>query len=76
MFYVYDTSDDEKFPIIGTENMDVNGVQLMSNEMFKMFAADVLMLVARSVPGKSFDLCWEDVPDFAASLPGLGEDAP
>jgi hypothetical protein len=64
MFFVYDLADDEKFPVIGTENMDINGVELMSDDMFKMFAADVLMLTVRSCPGKRFDIVWEDTPDF------------
>lgn len=64
MFYVYDASDDEKFPIIGTENIDINGDQLMSDEMFKLFASDLLTVLARSCPNKQFDIVWEDVPDF------------
>jgi hypothetical protein len=64
MFYVYDASDDEKFPIIGTENMDVNGSELMSDEMFKLFAADLLAALTRCCPNKQFDIVWEDVPDF------------
>jgi hypothetical protein len=69
MFYVYDASDDEKFPIIGTENIDINGDKLMSDEMFKLFAADVLMVLVRSCPDKQFDIVWEDAPDFNVEVP-------
>ena len=63
MFYIVEVGDSIGFPLIGTENLDSNGGKLMSDEMFKLFASDVLGLVVRSCANRTFDIVWEDVSD-------------
>lgn len=64
IFYVIESGDTTGFPLIGTENLNVEGKPLMTDEMFRLFAADVLGLMVRCCPDKKLELVWEEIPGF------------
>jgi hypothetical protein len=72
-FYIVDEADSDKFPLIGTENFDGNGIRLMSDEDFEMFAHNVMHLFKLRCPDRALALVFETVPDLTQGLPGLEE---
>jgi hypothetical protein len=60
-FWIYRKGDEYRFPLIGTDNADIDGNLLMSDEEFRLLAYDVLGAYVRTCKGQEFDIVWEDV---------------
>ena len=57
-FYIYEAEDEYKFPVIGFQNFDENAKPYMDEVSFKLFAGDMLGLLARSCPDRKFEIEW------------------
>lgn len=60
MFFIHETDDEYRFPVIGFQNMDADGNPYIPVEQFNMFAVSILEVVARSMPNKQFKIDWND----------------
>ena len=58
MFFIHETSDQYKFPVIGFQNYDIEGKPYIPEHEFNMFATSVLNAVARAMPDRQFKIDW------------------
>lgn len=69
MFYINYTDEDgvKNYPVIGAENIDAEGNPLMSDEMFQLYASDILLATARASSlgptTRTWDIAWEEIDD-------------
>ena len=60
LFYIHETNDELKFPVIGFENGDSDGNQYVADEELNMFAISLLEVLARSCPTRTFTIEWDE----------------